>query len=213
MDNVPSNYTVENFRDEIIKYLMEEVSDIFPLLKKHVEKCNRSYKDLVLALHQGKEMQSGIDFYMAAARLFLAEPILFIKPVAKDNAEENGPDYEFKHHYFLDGDEKTVPKIKLIFNGIDYYTPIYPEQVASIMREGESVLRDIARAYEDISSIMLKMLPGRSINGGLRTIQVHLQAATAIAKSTSFATGCSDPTVTDQPAPAMDPLIAGTVEK
>ena len=100
-----------------------------------------------------------------------------------------------------------------MFNGIDYVTPFYKERIASVMKEGIPVLKDIKQSYKDITNIIAKMPQGRSINGGLRTIQVHLEAAAAIAETVKFSTGDSDPSVTEQPAPAMDPLLAGTVRK
>ena len=217
VDNVPSNYTVENFRDELIEYLVNQVEDIFSLLKPHLEKCNRSYKDLVIALYEGKEMRGGIDFYLCAARLFIQHPVLVVKPKSNDVAEgEAGPDYTFDSHFYLQEDRRLPTKdikICLMFNGVDYVAPFYKERIASVMKEGIPVLKDIKQSYKDITNIIAKMPQGRSINGGLRTIQVHLEAAAAIAETVKFSTGDSDPSVTEQPAPAMDPLLAGTVRK
>ena len=208
---------MENFRDELIEYLVNQVEDIFSLLKPHLEKCNRSYKDLVIALYEGKEMRGGIDFYLCDARLFIQHPVLVVKPKSNDVAEgEAGPDYTFDSHFYLQEDRKLPTKdikIRLMFNGIDYVAPFYKERIASVMKEGIPVLKDIKQSYKDITNIIAKMPQGCSINGGLRTIQVHLEAAAAIAETVKFSTGDSDPSVTEQPAPAMDPLLAGTVRK
>ena len=79
IDNVPVNYTAENFRDEVLNLLVNQKEDVYQQLKEQLQKTSRSYKDLVLDLSKGKEMRSGIDFYFGAAIIFLRKPFLLVK--------------------------------------------------------------------------------------------------------------------------------------
>ena len=198
--------------------LVTQTEDVFPLLKPHVLKCTRSYKQLIIDLAATKEMRSGIDFYMCAARLFIGEPMVLIKPKRNPNyiPGEPGPEYLFEKQYLLEADKflslKNI-KIRMVFKGIDFYAPFYPDRIGAVVKEGIPVLWDICKAHEGVCNIIQKMAPGKSINAGLRTIQLYLGAAVAIADTTNFATGDSNPAITDQPVSTLDPLIHGTVRR
>ena len=219
IDNVPENYTINDFRNELVEMLVNQVEYIYPQLKPQLAKSSRSYQQLCIDLMKDKHFHSGIDFYMAAARLFIGHPVSLIK--ARKNTTPDvgttGPEYLIERHYFLDGDERLDEagkvQLRFAFNGIDYYAPFLPDLVGNLYREGVPVLKDIQYAYEDISRIAQKLPPRKSINAGIHLIQLHLQAAAAIAKTTRFTCGVSDPDVTDQPAPTFDPLAAGVVTR
>ena len=80
IDDVPDWYIVENFRDEIIDMLCCQSSYLIDVLLLQLQYAGFPYKQLVQCLHDGQLMTTGIDFYMVAARQFLALPIVVIKP-------------------------------------------------------------------------------------------------------------------------------------
>ena len=132
VDDVPPNYTAENFWDKLIEILVERQEDILPNLKPHLGKMSWSYKDLVIDLAAGKALQLGIDFYLCPAWLFIGELVLIIKPKPNPTPEPGttGPDYIFQKHYLIDADKfVTSSKIKMrfIYNGVDYVAPFYKE--------------------------------------------------------------------------------------
>ena len=83
----------------------------------------------------------------------------------------------------------------------------------NLWREGVPILRDIQMAYEDVCSLAKCMPDTKSINAGLQNIKLHLAAAAEIAHTTRFSCGSSRPQITEQPAPTMDPLMAGVMKR
>ena len=215
-DNVPEGYTKDNICDEIIDLLITQYEDMYRQLKAHLQKSLQSYQVLVIDLAKGKEMKSGIDFYVGTVRIFLQHPFLLMKARKNANPEKGttGPVFVMEKHYILEMDSylnSDLLKLRFTFNGIDFYCPFLPEHIRNLYHEGVPVLWDIQMAYEDISEIKECLLQCKSINAGIHSIKLHLQAAVAIAKTTKVACGSSDPSVTDQPGPRMDPLATGTV--
>ena len=219
VDDVPTNYTVEHFHDELIELLVTQHKDLVPLLQPHLAKTTRSYQQLICDLHDGKELQSGIDFYLCVVRLFVGEPVLLIKPKVNKNPTPGtaGPAYIFEKHYLVETDKflsSSKIQMRFVFNGVNYYAPYYKDRVASLVRQGRPLMRDIQSCYRDLDAIMKKLPPGKSINSGLSVMHTYLEAAAVVAERTNFATGKSDASIVeDQPAPAMNPLIAASMRK
>ena len=218
IDNVPVNYTAENFRDEVLDLLVNQKEDVYQQLKEQLQKTSRSYKDLVLDLSKGKEMRSGIDFYFGAARIFLRKPFLLVKARKNTQPEEGttGPAYVAEKHFLVESDKFLNPKdikLKFAFNGIDFYCPFLPSVIGNLYREVMPVMRDIEMAYEDVCSIAQRLPSQKSINSGMHSMKLHLQAATEIAKTVRVTCGYSDPNITEQPGPTFDPMAVGTVTR
>ena len=218
VDNVPHNYTVYNFRDELIELLVAQQEDMLPHLLPHLAKTTWSYQDLICDLYKEKPLRSGIDFYLCVARLFIGQPVLVLRPKINKNITPGttGPKYVFNKTYLIESDEyQGIDNVKMrfVFNRVDYICPFYPERIASIICDGRPILKDIEKVYKDLTAIMTKMPAGKGMNAGLKLMHVHLGAVAAVAETTNFATGHSDTSVVDQPAPAMDPLIAASLRK
>ena len=132
VDDVPPNYTAENFRDKLVELLVECQEDVLPNLKTHLAKMSQRYKDLLIDLAAGKALRSGINFYLCVAQLFIGEPVLIIKPKPNLTPEPGttGPDYIFQKHYLIDADKFVASskiKMRFIYNGVDYVAPFYKE--------------------------------------------------------------------------------------
>ena len=70
-------------------------------------------------------------------------------------------------------------------------------------------MRYIHMVYEYVSSHAKQFPDTNSINAGMQCIKLHLASVAEIAHTTHFSCGSSRPEVTSQPAPTMDPLMAG----
>ena len=84
----------------------------------------------MIDLAAGKALQSGIDFYLCMAWLFIGEPVLIIKPNLTPELGMTGPDYIFEKHYLIDADKFVASskiKMRFIYNGVDYVAPFYKE--------------------------------------------------------------------------------------
>ena len=161
-------------------------------------------------------MRSGIDFYFGAARIFLRKPFLLVKARKNTQPAEGttGPAYVAEKHFLVESDKFLNPqdiKLKFAFNGIDFYCPFLPLVIGNLYREVMPVMRDIEMAYEDVCSIEQRLPSQKSINSGMHSMKLHLQAATEIAKTVRVTCGYSDPYIMNQPGPTFDPMAAGTV--
>ena len=146
---------------------------------------------LVIDLAEGKALCFMIDFYLCTVHLFIAEPVLIIKPKHNPNPElgMTGPEYIFEKHNLIAADKfVSLSKIKMrfIYNGVDYVAPLYKEWIASVVRQGWPLLCDITTCYTDLMALMKKMPDGKSINEGLWLMHRHLGAASAVAEHTNF---------------------------
>ena len=103
IDDVPEWFTVENFWDEIINLLSIQSLEMVDLLMPQLQYASFSYKQLVQRLYDGKPMSTGINFYMAVARHFLAQPIVVIKPQFNTDKKTCGkPKFVFEKEYFYE---------------------------------------------------------------------------------------------------------------
>ena len=216
IDDVPEWFTVENFRDEVLNFLCTQSTEMINVLRPQLLYAHFSYKQLVQRLYDGQPMSTGIDFYMSAARHFLALPIVITKPQFNTQRKKiGGPQYVFEKEYFYEQDsylgDKMIP-LKFIFNGIDYYAPYLQADAACIHRIGAPVLRGVMSAYNNIADLIDSIPPRASLNTGLRKLFLYLKAADSIAKSTKLAAGYSEAAEIKMiKIPGVDPISEGTV--
>ena len=218
VDDVPDWFTVDNFRDEILNFLCTQSTEMINVLRPQLLYARFSYKQLVQRLYDGQPMSTGIDFYMSAARHFLALPIVVTKPQFNTQKKKTGgPRYVFEKEYFFEQDsyvgDNLIP-LKFIFNGIDYYAPYLQADAARIHRAGAPVLRGVMSAYNNIADLIDSIPPRASLNGGLRKMFLYLKAAASVAKSTRLAAGYSEAAEVKMiRIPGVDPISEGTVRR
>ena len=187
---------VENFRDEVIKLLCLQSSEMVNLLMPQLQYAGYSYKQLVHCLHNGKPMSTGIDFYMAAARHFLAQPIVVIKPQFNtDKKTCRRPKFLFEKEYFYEQDsylgDKLIP-LKMIFNGCNYYAPYLQSDALQIVHVSAPIMRGVTAAFNNLTDLIEAIPPRASLNSGLRKLFLYLKAADSIVKGTSLVSGYSE---------------------
>ena len=194
IDDVPNWFTVENFRDEVINLLCLQSSEMVNLLMPQLQYTDYSYKQLVL--HDGKPMLKGIDFYMAAAWHFLAQPIVVIKPQFNTDKKPRGrPKFVFEKEYFYEQDSylgNNLIPLKMIFNGCNYYAPYLQSDAAQIVCVGAPIMRGVTAAFNNLTDLIEAIPPRASLNSGLRKLFLYLKAADSIVKGTSLVSGYSE---------------------
>ena len=141
-------------------------------------------------------MSTGIDFYMVAARQFLMQPIVVIKPQFNTDKKTRGrPKFVFKKEYFYEQDsylgDGMIP-LKFIFNGCNYYAPYLQVDAARIVRVGAPILQGVQNFFNNLTDLIEAILPRASLNAGLWKLFLYLKAATDIAKGTKLAAGYSE---------------------
>ena len=149
IDNVPGHYKVEDFSREVFESLASTPDYYCDKLQRHLDKTERSYQRFVLDLAAGAHMNASCDFYLGAASLHLDMPIMLIKP--KQRTDRRGMvHYEFYQEFLFPEDQDRSPKefkIRLVYNGVNYYAPFYSKELAEVILDGDPVMAQIQRSY------------------------------------------------------------------
>ena len=193
-------------------------------LRQQVFISGKTYKDLVQNLHEGKKsFGRSINFYMAAARELVGQPILMIMPQHTSGKKDPGPKYLFEKKYAFDEDayfSESEIKLRFIFNGIDHYTPFFQKDIAALIRIGAPLLKSVKQNYSEIKALQEKIPQQSSINVGMKLLAMHMKASTDIANKMSFNAGWSaisekyaDTISNIEPLSNVNPLIVGNVRR
>ena len=194
IDNVPGHYKVEDFSREVFEALVSTPDYYCHKLQCHLDKTERSYQRLVLDLAAGAQMNSACDFYLGAASLHLDMPIMLIKP--KQCTDRRGMvHYEFYQEFLFPEDEERSPnefKIWLVYNSVNYYTPFYSKELAEVILDGDPVMAQIQRRYQDVKNVANRLPQNTQINGAVQQICMHMRASALIASTIRFQSGVGD---------------------
>ena len=123
------------------------------------------------------------------------------------------PYYTFDIEYCIPED-RNIPiedfKIRLVYNGWNHFTPIFPQRVAEIIRKGEPVLRKISHALDELKELS-QLVPKKSLlNSRLKSMIEHLDAADTVGRSCNFKFGTAETEMTkDVPLPRDDTIVTG----
>ena len=193
-DNVPSHYKVEDFCREVFELLVNTPEYCCEKLQRHLDKTGRSYQWLVLDLAAGANMNTACDFYLGAASLHLDQPIMLIKP--KQRTDRRGiVHYEFYQEYLFPEDKKRQRKdfkIWLVYNGVNYYAPFYGKELADLILDGDPVMLQIQKSYQDVKNLVRRLPKNTRINGAIQQLSMHLRAGALIAETVRFQSGVGD---------------------
>ena len=139
-------------------------------LKHQIDMSGKMYKDLVVTLYEGKkDFGNAINFYMAAARDFLGEPLLLIVPQHCTDKANPGLKYEFEKMYAFKEDSylaESEIKLRFVYNRIDYYAPFFQTSIAQIIRVGTPLLKSI-------KLLIIYLVHGTRYTAGI-TLQQHV---------------------------------------
>ena len=155
IDNVPDDYPFKYVTRALLHKLVTDWKTMSRLLKRHLDKSKRSYQKLVLDLSKDEKMNAATDFYVAALRVLYNIPILLVQP-HKITHPSGETDYVFNKEYCIDADELLNPcdfQIRLLFNGLNHYTPFYPAEIADIINDGRPLANNIIKIYSQVKEI------------------------------------------------------------
>ena len=176
IDNVPGHYKVEDFSREVFESLVSTPDYYCDKLQRHLDKTERSYQRLVLDLAAGAHMNAACDFYLGAASLHLDMPIMLIKP--KQRTDRRGMvHYEFYQEFLFPEDKDRSLKefkIRLVYNGVNYYAPFYSKELAEVILDGDPVMAQIQRSYQDVKNLANRLPQNTQINGAVQQICMHM---------------------------------------
>ena len=61
--------------------------------------------------------------------------------------------------------------------------PFYSKELAEVILEGDPVMAQIQRSYQDVKNIVNRLPRNTCINGALQQISMHMQASALIAST------------------------------
>ena len=155
------------------------------LLKRHLDKSKRSYQKLVLDLSKDEKMNAATDFYVAALRVLYNIPILLVQP-HKITHPSGETDYVFNEEYCIDGDELLNPcdfQIRLLFNGLNHYTPFYPAEIADIINDDRPLANNIIKIYSQVKEIRPRIPKNSSLYNTVNQMYRLSRSAAFLAQS------------------------------
>ena len=97
--------------------------------------------------------------------------------------------------YLFPEDEKRAKKefkIRLVYNGVNYYAPFYGKELADLILEGDPVMLQIQKMYQDVKNIVKWLPKDTRINRAIQQISMHLHASALIAGTVRFQSGVRD---------------------
>ena len=224
----PSEHNYNHLKREVLINLIEEREEFSPRLQHHLDKQLLSYKDAVLEIH-ARDKDEPIpdalgDFILAAISLTIKLPIFVIYPtVDKETDEGTGRTVtkNFAHVEYLfkkDANKakaRTPDLLVVVYNGIDYYAPTAPKEVAKMTRNCTSASTNLEDAMDMISKIVTD-LPPSDARGALCKSLKFMGAAQSLLEGTSLATGttaASLPTDVPIPKPSGASVVAKSAHR
>ena len=204
IDNVPDDYPFKYVTRALLHKLVTDWKTMSRLLKRHLDKSKRSYQKLVLDLSKDEKMNAATDFYVAALRVLYNIPILLVQP-HKITHPSGETDYVFNEEYCIDADELLNPcdfQIRLLFNGLNHYTPFYPAEIANIINDGRQLANNITKIYSQVKEIRPRIPKNSSLYNTVNQMYRLSRSAAFLAQSCKFTCGQGDVTdMMDNPPP------------
>ena len=209
IDNVPDDYPLKFVTRALLHKLVTDWKSMSRVLKRHLDKSKRSYQKLVLDLSKDQKMNAATDFYVAGLRVLYDIPILLVQP-HKITHPSGETDYVFKEEYCIDGDEILNPcdfRIRLLFNGLNHYTPFYPAEIADIINDGRPLAKNIINIYSQVKDIRPRIPKNSSLYNTMNQMYRLSRSAAFLAQSCKFSCGQGDVAdMMDIPTPVPEPL-------
>ena len=79
-----------------------------------------------------------------------------------------------------------------MYNGVNYYARFYGKELADLIIEGDPVMLQIQKTYQDVKNIVSWLPKNTRINGAMQQISMHMQASALIAGTVRFQSGVGD---------------------
>ena len=196
----PDGHTFKHLKCEVLLNLIEEKEAFSSKLQHHLDKQPFSYKDAILQINSrdsDEEIPPALgDFILAAISLTIGIPIFLVYPTverSKDNNDRlivtNAAHMEYLFRKDANRAKNRTPDLLVvIYNGIDYFAPTAPKEVAPMMRNGTAASTHIEDAIELVTKIVNDLPPSNAHVSLLKSVKL-MQAAKSHLEGTSLATG------------------------
>ena len=197
----PDGHTFEHLKRQVLFNLIEHWETYATKLQQHLDKQPLSYKEAVLEINncdQNEQIPTALgDFVLAAISLTTGIPIYVIYPSTERIMDprnlvpvtKNGTHLEYLFRKDATKAKARTPDlVVMVYNGLDYYAPTMPIEIANMTRNCATASTSIEDATQLINDI-LKDLPSSSARDALSKSLKFMGAANHCLEGTSLATG------------------------
>ena len=196
----PLGHKHKNLKREVLLNLIEERERFATKLQMHLDKQSLCYRNAVLEINKrdnGEAIPEALgDFIHGAIPLTMKIPIFLIYPSVdrtKDVNDRTITTYGAHIEYLFRKDAekaraRTLDLVVFVYNGLDYYAPTVPKEIAMMTRNCTTASTHIEDAVDLLAKI-LNDLPQSNARDALTKSLRHMRAANSYLEGTSLATG------------------------
>ena len=196
----PLGHMHKNLKQEVLLNLIEERVRFATKLQMHLDKQSLCYRDAVLEINKcnnGEAIPEALgDFILSAISLTMKIPIFLIYPSVdrpKDVNDRTITTYGAHIEYLFRKDAekaraRTPDLVVFVYNGLDYYAPTAPKEIAMMTRNCTTASTHIEDAMDLLAKI-LNDLPQSNARDTLTKSLRHMRAANSYLEGTLLATG------------------------
>ena len=219
-----SNHTHKHLKHEVVYNLIEHREDFATKLQFHLDKQDMTYMDAVLEINKrdGDEqipLALG-DFILADISLTIKIPIYVIYQTVQHTKDVNDhpitkftPNIEYLFHKDANRAKTKSPDlVVVVYNGLDYYAPKAPKEIAHMMRNCTMALTHIEDTVSLIDKIVLDLLPSTAHDSLTKSLK-FMQAVNLHLEGTSLTTGTAVSTGMPFEVPIPKTATAASVAK
>ena len=220
----PDGQTFKHLKCEVLLNLIKEREASSSKLQHHLDKQPLSYKDAVLKINSRDSDEEILptvgDFILAAISLTIGIPIFLVYPTverSKDNNDRPIVTNAAHTEYLFWKDTNRAKNCMLdllvvIYNGIDYYAPTAPKEVAPMMRNCTAASTHIEDAIELVTKIVDDLPPSNTRVSLSKSVKL-MQAANSHLEGTSLATGTTALALLPVDVPILKAMASSVVTK
>ena len=224
----PDGHTHKHLKREVLVNLIEDREYYATKLQHHLDKQEKTYKEAVIEIKERDEVQpipeALGDFVIAAISLTMKIPVFVIYPTVDRTTDVNNRPVTQNHaniEYLFRQDAnkartRSADLVVMVFNGLDYYAPTLPREIASMSRNCAAASTFIEDAFNIINKVH-SSLPTSTARESLAKSLKFMRAANAHLEGTSLATGTacgtSLPVEVPIPKPSSMQRVAKTAYK
>ena len=219
----PVGHTHKHLKREVLVNLVKQREEFATKLQIHLDKQELSYRDVVLEINKrdGDEdipMALG-DFILAAISLTIKIPIYVIYPTCEWMRDLNDwpvtkfmPNIEYLFRKDANQVKTKSPDLLVVYNGLDYYTPTAPKEIASMTHNCTTASTHIEDAVSLIDKIVVDLPSSTACKSLIKSLK-FMRAANLHLEGTSLTTGTAVVTGMPFEVPIPKPASLASVVK
>ena len=225
----PDGHTHKHLKREVVVNLIDDREYYATKLQIHLDKQAMMYKDAILEINKRDDDNDSIpealgDFIIGAISLTTKIPIFIIYPTVERTTDANDRPVTQNHanieYLFRQDANKAQTRspdlVVMVYNGLDYYVPTLPKEIAEISRNCAAASNHIEDALNIVKKIIVE-LPSSTARETLSKGLKFMGAANACLEGTSLATGTAVsatlPGEVPIPKPTAPERVAKTAHK